>query len=484
MLVRSFHLEQALLTFHPTRQYRSAIIARACYYDATPAIPDWARSVAVANRAMQPAGEPPVMEWLACTGYRTVGAERLAIARALAAIFWVLGVIPLIAVIRRFGSAEAALVGASVYLFLPYGIVASRAFQPDPLMTCCALWAILALVRHHDRPNTSRLLLAAATVAVAALVKPMSVYLTLAAASSLAIARHGVIGALTTTRVWTLLTLSMLPPGLYYGYGALYGTLAQDQMQLRFVPALLPSTFFWGGWWTQIQRVFGTPMFLAGAAGAMLITRGAYRTLLLGLWVGYVVFAVTFTYHMATHDYYHLPYIAVIALGVSALFARLEHWMRTRRGARAVTLLAAVTTIAIAVVGSAAAWPRLNVADAAERVERYAQIGALVGHSTRLVFLDTEYGYALMYHGQVSGDYWPGTDDLAAESLGGAPPVDAETRFARDYADSGLTHFVVTDLASLAAQPDLVRWLETHGTLLSKTETDHVYELRPRAQSP
>ena len=110
-------------------------------------------------------------------------------------------------------------------------------------------------------------------------------------------------------------------------------------------------------------------------------------------------------------------------------------------------------------------------------MERYAQIGELTRHSTRVVFLDLEYGYPLMYHGEVSGDFWPNTDDLAAEAFGGIPPVDAETRFARDYAAFGATHFVVTDLASLAAQPDLAQWLDTHATLVRKTETDHVYEL-------
>ena len=34
-----------------------------------------------------------------------------------------------------------------------------------------------------------------------------------------------------------------------------------------------------------------------------------------------------FTYHMPTHDYYHLPYIAVVALGVSMLFARVADRM-------------------------------------------------------------------------------------------------------------------------------------------------------------
>jgi hypothetical protein len=487
LLVRVVHLDQSLLTFHPTRQYRSAIIARACYYDSAPEIPDWARSVAAANRAMQPEGEPPVMEWLACAGYRLLGAEHLAIGRGLAIIFWVLGAIPLAAVIRRFAFPQSALVGVSVFLFLPYGIVASRALQPDALMTCCALWAILTLVRHHERPTIPRMLLAASGVAVAALVKPMSVFLTLPAAFGLSVSRHGLMGTLRRARVWGLLTLSVLPPALYYGYRAVFGGLAQDQMHLRFVPALLGSRFFWGGWWTQIERVFGVPVFVAGVAGTVFVARGPYRTLLVALWAGYALFAVAFTYHMATHDYYHLPYIAVIAFGAAALFGVLERWLRPRLGARVVRGLAAVTTIAIAIVGPAAAWPRLEVTDAAERVERYMQIGELTRHSARVVFLDSEYGYPLMYHGEVSGDFWPNTDDLAAEAFGGIPLVDAETRFARDYADVGATHFVVTDLASLAAQPDLAQWLATHATPVRTTETDRVYELRAttrRGSSP
>jgi hypothetical protein len=41
--VRLHGIDQALVTFHPTRHYRSAVIARACYYDATPSVPAWAR---------------------------------------------------------------------------------------------------------------------------------------------------------------------------------------------------------------------------------------------------------------------------------------------------------------------------------------------------------------------------------------------------------------------------------------------------------
>ena len=90
----------------------------------------------------------------------------------------------------------------------------------------------------------------------------------------------------------------------------------------------------------------------------------------------------------------------------------------------------------------------------------YEEIGELTAHDTRALFLDTEYGYALMYHGQISGDSWPNRDDLAAEAIDGRPAVDAETRYVRDYADWGPRYFVVTDLGSLEASPDLQEMLE------------------------
>jgi hypothetical protein len=478
LFIRCRQLDAPLFTFHPTRQYRSAMIARACYYDRSPETPGWARRVATANRAMQPAGEPPLTEWVACAAFQLLGREHLPIARALAALSWVFGTIPLYFLARRMASPDGAILASAVYLFLPYGIIATSAFQPDALMTSCSVAALLAIVRHHERADLARLLVAAAAIACAALVKPMSVFITVPAVVSLASARVGWKRVFTDREMWRLLALGMLPATVHYGYGAVFGTLARDQMQLRFVPQLLGSEFFWQGWWTQISRVFAVPVFVAALIGALAAPRGAQRRLLIGLWVGYVAFAVGFTYHMPTHDYYHLPYIAVAALGIAALVGYVERARAFRTHGQAWAWLMRAATVVIIVGGSAVAWPRFDVNAAAQRVAQYEEIGALTEHHTRVLFLDHEYGYPLMYHGQFSGDAWPGSDDLIAESLGGLPPIDADTRFARDFADFAPAYFVVTDLASLAAQADLQRLLDERTTIVRKTPTYEVYKFR------
>jgi 4-amino-4-deoxy-L-arabinose transferase-like glycosyltransferase len=473
VLIRLVHLDQPLLSFHPTRQYRSAIIARACYVDRAD-VPEWSRQVAHANRALQPAGEPPLLEWLACAGYLAVGKEQLAIPRLLSIVAWMAGALPLFSLARRLSGAAAASVALATYLFLPYGIVASRSFQPDALMTAAALFALAAIARAFEQASRRRLMIAAAALGAAAVIKPMSVFLTVPAVVGLAVA-HGSFAALRRRAPWIVLSLGLLPPVLVYGYGAAFGTLARDQMRLRFVPGLIPTAFFWGGLWQQISRVLGPATFTIALLGTVLAERRA-RAVLTAVWAGYLLFAVAFTYHMPTHDYYHLPYITLAALGSAALVGTAQRHLAARGFARLADAGVLAAIVLVAATGAFRAWPQLATGDQG-RIAMYREIGALAEHHRRVLFLDTEYGYPLMYHGEVSGDAWPGSDDLAAEALGGAAPIGADERFARDFADYGAAFFLVTDLRSLREQPDLQRWLASHADVVRATTAYHVYRL-------
>ncbi len=477
LLIRLHGIGQPLVRFHPTRHYRSAVLARACYYDASRDVPAWARGVADANRAMQPVGEPPFTEWLACASYRLLGREDIRIPRALSALWWVLGAVPIYALALRAATPSAAIVATTLYLYLPYAIEATRSFQPDALMTLCSLAAILGVVRDGERPSASRMILAAAAVGTATLVKPMSVFLTVAAIAGQALARSPVRGAVTK-RLLVFVAIAYAPATIYYGYGAIFGTLARDQMRMRFVPSLLVTSFFWTGWLTQIRRVFGLFVFAIAVAGSALARTRASRALLCALWVGYAAFAVAFTYHMPTHNYYHLPYIAVAALGVAAALERIERPLARRTPPAAMAGLGIAIAPAIAVWGTLQAWPRLTIAGAEAVVARYERIGELTGHSRQVLFLDSEYGYSLMYHGQLSGDSWPNADDLAAETLEGRAPLPAPDRFARDYASFRPDYFVVTDLDSLDAEPDLQRFLTARLSLVEKTPKYQVYRFQ------
>jgi hypothetical protein len=177
---------------------------------------------------------------------------------------------------------------------------------------------------------------------------------------------------------------------------------------------------------------------------------------------------------MPTHDYYHLPYIPVVALGVGVLWARIESLLPvTVRQVATVVLCAAAIAI-----GTAVAWPRLHLDNAAAFAQMYEEIGALTEHKTNSLFLDTEYGFAMMYHGQLSGDSWPNVDDLAAEAIDGRAPIGAEQRFIRDYAGWDPTYFIVTDLYSLDEEKDLQAMLARRATPVRVTDRYRVYRFK------
>jgi hypothetical protein len=182
---------------------------------------------------------------------------------------------------------------------------------------------------------------------------------------------------------------------------------------------------------------------------------------------------VAFTYHTATHDYYHLPFVPVAALAAAAAADRLWTALRltpTRSFAATCALCAVVGWY-----GAVAAAPRLHRPDAADLVADYQRIGEVTHHDGQIVFLDLEYGYPLMYHAEVAGDAWPGSDDLEAERLDGRPTRPATERLDRDYPRP--RYFVVTDLSSLDAQPELQALLAARATLIDETRLHRVYRM-------
>ena len=98
---------------------------------------------------------------------------------------------------------------------------------------------------------------------------------------------------------------------------------------------------------------------------------------------------------------------------------------------------------------------------------------------TRVLFLDTEYGFAMMYHAEISGDSWPNVDDLAAEAIDGRAKISAEARFVRDYEDWGPTYFIVTDMRSLRDEKDLQEMLAKRATPVRFTSDYQVYKFHP-----
>jgi 4-amino-4-deoxy-L-arabinose transferase-like glycosyltransferase len=93
--------------------------------------------------------EPPLLENIVAQTYRLTG-EHIWIGRIYSSFFWVIAGLALFLLIREFASTSAAMVGTLFYLFVPFGVIASRAFMPDPLMVCLIIFTLWALFRWQN----------------------------------------------------------------------------------------------------------------------------------------------------------------------------------------------------------------------------------------------------------------------------------------------------------------------------------------------
>lgn len=90
LAIRLPGIPEPLLGFHPTRQYRSAILARSYAVDHL-ALSDTQRQAAQAAARQQPVIEPPLFEHAAAIAYRVAGREDLRVPRAMGVAVWLLG---------------------------------------------------------------------------------------------------------------------------------------------------------------------------------------------------------------------------------------------------------------------------------------------------------------------------------------------------------------------------------------------------------
>lgn len=479
-LVRTAALTDSQLRFHPTRQYRSAIIARAAYLEGAEDVPEWRRAVATAGREREGELEPPVVGRLAAFGYRLAGGENLRLPRLTSILFWMAGSLLLFGIARRLGDV-AGLLALSVFLFVPFGVMASRSFQPDPLMILLLIGTILALLRESERPGQGRLGVAAGLAASAILVKPVALFQILGAEAALGRGDRRRDRGRRLARRILFLGLALGPAALYYGLRMASGPMAA-QAEKSFVPGLLVRAEFWQGWAEQIGMTVGWPLVLLGLAGLALCPERRYRRMIAGLWLGYLAFGLVFTYHVQTHDYYQLQLLPLVALSTAPLGLRVRRLL----GGRVEDLrwqLAGALAALVVVTGPVLSRVSMAATETAEgrlllESSTAPEIGDQVGHSTRTIVLALEYGKPLLYHAEISGVPWPRRSDMETRRSLGREVPSAERRFEELSREVDAEFFVVTDLRELEEQPDLRALLDSRFALHAESPHYRIYDLR------
>jgi hypothetical protein len=452
LAIRLYDLTDLPLDFHPTRQLVSFIKARGYYYDTKPpGVSASELKTAVRFARLKADIEPTVFESLVAFTYRFTG-EQVWVPRIYSSLFWLIGGVFLFLLARDFVSFQGALVSTAYYLMFPYAIIGSRSFQPDLLMVMLMLAFWWMFARWIQFPRWSQAVLAGLIGGLAIFIKFSAVFFVIGGALGLALSRWTLRDMFRNVQVWVIVLLGALPAAIYVVYGIfIRGDLA-SQFRGRFVPALAIDPYNYLQWEVKMSMAAGGIFVMLGMLSLFLIRDKYLRSFLYGSWASYILFGLFFNYHIATHDYYHLPLLPIVGLSLAPLgdwlFARLteappQPWTRV---AVYVILLFGLFSVAWDVRN------QMKAVDYRPEAAMWVEIGEQFESNARIVALTQDYGSRLEYWGWQESLNWPHVGDGAFTNARGAPTPFHE-RFDR-YA-SKMNFFLVTDFEELDRQPEL-----------------------------
>jgi len=472
LAVRLYDLEDPPLDFHPTRQLHSLIMARGMYYQHAANVPEWQRERAVQQWRAEGVIEPPVLERLVAFIYQLAGREIPWAARVLSSLFWLMGGIGLYGLCRQFFSASASLVGLGFFVVLPYGVFASRAFQPDPWMTALIVWSWWGVTRWLSHPGWRRVWLAGLLGGSALLVKGTALFWVVTPLIGGMVARGGIRRSLRDVQFWALGGLVVLPYGLYTLWGVWGSGVLQDQFSLRFFPQYWADPAFYLRWFNLLDAAIGLPWLGLGFLGAVFLPGGPGRGLGWGAWLGYLLLGLGLSHHISTHDYYSLPLVPLLGLGLAALA---EIARSALGGGRWKAFLAAGVLLGMAGMSLWQARTALKRADYRKEPAFWAELADRMGRDAGVVGITQDYGARLVYWGWITPANWLTAAEFDLRRSAGQS-FDLQALFAELTA--GKQFFLVTMPEELDRQPELKALLQERYPLFSQGPGYLIYDLR------
>src|SRR5688500_212116 len=482
LTIRMYDLTDLPLDFHPTRQLLSAIKARGIYYETQPdGVPTWKLETAIRQAKLKADVEPVVFERLVAFTYRFTG-EQVWLARIYSSLFWLIGGIFLFMLVRELISFEGAIFSTAYYLFFPYAIIASRSFQPDALMVMLTIsfwWIFARWITFTRSPSPEGrgvrvALLAGLLGGLAIFIKFSAAFFVIGAALGLALSRFTLRELLRNIEVWLMVLIGILPAAAYLVYGIFIRGDLGSQFSGRFIPTLLLNPLNYLQWMTKASMAAGGLFIMLALLAFFLVKENRLRSLMSGLWGAYLLYGLFFDYHVATHDYYHLLLIPIVALSLGLFgdwfFARLAEASLHRYQRSAVYLILFFGLLSVV-------WNvrnQIKAVDYRPEAAMWVEIGEQLVDE-RVVALTQDYGSRLEYWGWKTAATWPYTGDINySDARGGIFSFDElfdEYASKRDF-------FLVTDLDELDRQLGLKERLFSSYSIVAQEDGYLIFDLR------
>ena len=215
---------------------------------------------------------------------------------------------------------------------------------------------------------------------------------------------------------------------------------------------------------------------LIGILGIFLARDKISRSLLIGMWAGYIIYGFNFPFHFITHDYYQLPLLPIAAISIApAAGMLLDELGKRPYRSMAYTAFAAVAlgTILFKVWDTRVVLARKDFRSRADHWSQYE--GILPADSSAISFAPA-YGYPLAYYGWTPNVAYLNESDAEMRSIAGLSAEELEERRFSQF--TGKDFFLITSLSEFNQQTKLQEYLYANFDIFIEGDGYLVFDLR------
>jgi 4-amino-4-deoxy-L-arabinose transferase-like glycosyltransferase len=341
------------------------------------------------------------------------------------------------------------------------------------------LWIILAVYflyrwseRSEGKPRWIWSILAGFAGGLAVLTKFPAIYLVGGAAVAMVFSALGARRFWRSPQVWAMAAL-MLGPALLFYLGRQGRASEYFQDWTISLSHLLLQPGFYGRWFNLAQELIGLAPLLAALAG-VIIAHPRLRSLLIGLWLGYVLYGMFYPYQLYTHSYYHLQLVPIVALSLAPLSQAFLDVLAKK------AFIWKIIFVGIFLVGILfPSWQYIleqSQQDFRSEPPHWQAVAADLPSDGKIIALTQDYGYRLNYYGWRKVSLWPNRGEIKLSELrGGGKEFD--TYFDKNTQEKD--YFLITAFKQFQDQPDLQQHLAENYPVLAEGDGYLIYDLRP-----
>ncbi len=222
----------------------------------------------------------------------------------------------------------------------------------------------------------------------------------------------------------------------------------------------------------MISKVVGFEFFLASIFGILIIKKSIHRVFLSSLLIGYFVYGLTLSHHISTHDYYQLPLVPIVIIGVSVVFSQIikaiKHpgWVANGVVIGVLLFYAAINAWDVRVT--------LKRANYDGEVSFWQKMESVFDKNDSIIGITQDYGYRLNYWGWTGIENWMSSSDFSLRELAGQE-FDMQALFEKEV--EGKDYFLVTQLSELDHQPEIKRILYENYPIKEETSDYIIFDL-------